>query len=112
MTYICGCGTSFVVDKVDGIDILDVTLSSGGKLAVNLSTAILKYGTGDFTPGDKIGIALTDANYNYIYREVDLTGDASNINLKTQIDKAFSGINLHDKPISCCVTLINVKATS
>ena len=112
MTYICGCGTSFVVDKVDGIDILDVTLSSGGKLAVNLSTAILKYGTGDFTLGDKIGIALTDANYNYIYREVDLTGDASNINLKTQIDKAFSGINLHNKPISCCVTLINVKATS
>ena len=111
MTYVCGCGTSFDAISVDGVS-CSVQLKSSGKLAVNLSTVTLKYGTGDFTPGDKIGIALTDANYNYIYREVALTGDASNLNLQTQIEKAFSGVNLHKKPISCCVTLISAKTGS
>ena len=101
MIYVTGCGDSFTTQQVDGTDV-QVALSTSGKLAINLNMVYLRYGTGSYKTGDKIGIAFIDDEANYKYIEVALSA-ASDINLGTCLD----GHALNSNSITCIVTLIS-----
>ena len=101
MIYVTGCGDSFTTQQVDGMDV-QVALSTSGKLAISLDRVLLRYGTGSYKTGDKIGIAFIDNNANYTYIEVALSA-ASDINLGHCLD----GYTLNVNSVICIVTLIS-----
>lgn len=112
MIYVCGTGTSFNSSNVD--EVTGTTqLSSQGKLAVDMSSFMIKYGSQGYEEGDKIGISLVTKDYEYVYVTTDMpagTNADSEINLFNLIKAAY-GKAPSDNVITYCITLIRKTVT-